>query len=118
MARYVGAAVAPALAATIYAQVTARQQDAGASAADALSSGLGAASWMMAVFSLVGVVMAVVFIVRLRPGQGHGTMEDVMAAAASVVHTVPPTPASSPRSAASRCRRTATRGSAGTTPPG
>jgi EmrB/QacA subfamily drug resistance transporter len=97
MARYVGAAVATALAATIYAQVTARQQDAGASAADALSSGLGAASWMMAVFSLVGVVMAVVFIVRLRPGQGHGTMEDVMAAAASVVHTVPPTPASSPR---------------------
>ena len=97
MARYVGAAVATALAATIYAQVTARQQDAGASAADALSSGLGAASWMMAGFSLVGVVMAVVFIVRLRPGQGHGTMEDVMAAAASVVHTVPPTTASSPR---------------------
>ena len=93
MARYVGAAVATALAATIYAQVTARQQADGASTADALSSGLGAASWLMAVFSLVGVLMAVVFIVRIRSGQGLGTLDDVMAAAASAVHTMPPVPA-------------------------
>ena len=99
MARYVGAAVATALAATIYAQVTANQQADGASAADALSSGLGAASWLMAVFSLFGVVMVVVFIVRIPSGEGHGTLDDVMAAAASAVHTVPPAPAATPGSA-------------------
>ena len=98
MARYVGAAVATALAATIYAQVTANQQADGASAADALSSGLGAASWLMAVFSLFGVVMVVVFIVRLPSGEGRGTLDDVMAAAASAVHTVPPAPAATPGS--------------------
>jgi EmrB/QacA subfamily drug resistance transporter len=90
MARYVGAAVATALAATIYSSVATNQRNDGASEASALSSGLGAASWVMAAFSLVGVVMAVVVIVRIRPGQGRGTLEDVMAAAASVVHTVPP----------------------------
>jgi EmrB/QacA subfamily drug resistance transporter len=93
MARYVGAAVATALAATIYATVSGNQQADGASTADSLAAGLGAASWVMAVFSLIGVVMAVVFIVRIRPGQGRNTLEDVMAAAASaaaVVHTVPP----------------------------
>ena len=149
MARYVGAAVATALAATIYAQVTANQQADGASAADALSSGLGAASWLMAVFSLFGVVMVVVFIVQIPSGEGRGTLDDVMAAAASAVHTVPPVarrdaglrrprqrggvtatahaaPAltgqrrltAAPRSAASRCRRSAIPGSARTTPPG
>jgi len=41
MARYVGAAVATALAATVYGSVTATQRDAGESAASALSSGLG-----------------------------------------------------------------------------
>ncbi len=93
MARYVGAAVATALAATIYATVTGNQQADGASTASALSAGLGAAAWVMAAFSLLGVVMAVVFIVRVRPGQGRNTLEDVMAAvasAAAVVHTVPP----------------------------
>jgi len=70
--------------------VSANQRDDGASAASALASGLAAASWVMAVISLVGVAMAVVFIRRFRPGQGKGTMEDVLAAAASVVHTVPP----------------------------
>jgi hypothetical protein len=34
--------------------------------------------------------MAVVVIARFKSGQGHGTLEDVLAAAASVVHTVPP----------------------------
>ena len=47
----------------------------------------------MAVFSLVGVLMVVVFIVRIRSGQGRGTLDDVMAAAASAVHTMPPVPA-------------------------
>ncbi|WP_432479886.1 MFS transporter [Nocardioides sp. GXQ0305] len=96
MARYVGAAVATALAATIYASVSANQQADGASTAAALSAGIGAASWVMAGFSLVGVVMGAVFIARIRPGQGRNTLEDVLAAAASaaaVVHTVPPAPA-------------------------
>ena len=51
----------------------------------------------MVAISLVGVVMAVGVIVRVRSGQGHGTLEDVLAAAASVVHTLPPvTPAAGP----------------------
>ena len=60
MARYVGAAVATALAATIYGNVIADRTAAGESTADALASGLAAASWTMAAFSLAGVVMAVV----------------------------------------------------------
>ena len=70
MARYVGAAVATALAATIYGNVIADQTAAGQSQADALSSGLSAASWTMAVFSLVGVAMAVVMGRRSRVARG------------------------------------------------
>ena len=44
MARYVGAAVATALAATIYGNVIADRTASGASTADALSSGLAIAS--------------------------------------------------------------------------
>ena len=87
MARYVGAAVATALAATIYGTVDANQRAAGASAATALSSGLAAASWVMAVFSLIGLVLTIVTIVR-RPIV-PSTMQNMAAAAASVVHTVP-----------------------------
>ena len=71
MARYVGAAVATALAATIYGSVdrqpappTARR------AADALASGLAAASWVMAVFSALGILLALVAIRRHRAAQG------------------------------------------------
>ena len=60
MARYVGAAVATALAATIYGNVIASKTAEGQSSVDALSSGLATASWVMAVFSLAGVAMAVV----------------------------------------------------------
>ena len=70
MARYVGAAVATALAATIYGSVIGNQTDDGASQADALASGLAAASWLMAVFSFLGVLMAVV-IGRHRAATGH-----------------------------------------------
>ena len=69
MARYVGAAVATALAATIYGTVIANQTDDGASQGDALASGLAAASWMMAVFSFLGVLMAFV-IARHRAATG------------------------------------------------
>jgi MFS family permease len=86
MARYVGAAVATALAATIYANVIAEQTAAGDSTAAALTAGLSAASWTMAVFSLLGVAMAVV-IGRHRVAKG--TLADSGAAAAAHTHTLP-----------------------------
>ena len=60
MARYVGAAVATALAATVYSSVTANQVADGVPAGEALTAGLSATAWMMTVFSLAGVAMAVV----------------------------------------------------------
>jgi MFS family permease len=86
MARYVGAAVATALAATIYATVTAGRTEAGKTASEALSSGLAAASWMMAVFSFAGVFMA---LVMARHRAAQGTLEDSAAAAAAHTHTLP-----------------------------
>jgi MFS family permease len=86
MARYVGAAVATALAATIYGTVTADRTAAGASASDALASGLAAAAWVMAFFSFAGVVMAVLM-GRHRAAQG--TVHDSAAAAAAHTHTLP-----------------------------
>jgi len=86
MARYVGAAVATALAASIYGSVIASRTGAGAETSEALSDALSAASWVMAVFSLAGVLMAVVM-GRHRPAAG--TIHDAAASAASVSHTLP-----------------------------
>ena len=86
MARYVGAAVATALAATIYGTVIGNQTDDGASSGDALASGLAAASWMMAIFSFLGVLMAFVI---ARHRAATGTLEDAAAAAAAHTHTLP-----------------------------
>jgi EmrB/QacA subfamily drug resistance transporter len=86
MARYVGAAVATALAATIYGTVIADRTAAGQSEADALASGLGAAAWVMAAFSFAGALMAVVM-GRHRAAQG--TLSDSAAAAAAHTHTLP-----------------------------
>lgn len=91
MARYVGAAVATALAATIYAGVTANQVADGAADADALSAGLAAASWVMAVFSALGLLLAIVVIVR-HPA-GRASLSDSAAAAAAHLHTLPTTAA-------------------------
>ncbi len=88
MARYVGAAVATALAATINAAVITNRTDAGYSPAEGLASGLGAASWVMAGFSVAGVAMAVVM-GRHHPPQG--TLDDAAASAAAVAHTLPTT---------------------------
>ena len=93
MARYVGAAVATALAASIYSSVIGRQTAAGAEPAEALSAGLGTASWVMAVFSVAGVAMAVVM-GRHRPAQG--TLHDAAASAAAVSHTLPTTATATP----------------------
>lgn len=86
MARYVGAAVATALAATIYGNVIGAQSADGASPGDALASGLAAASWMMAIFSFLGVLMAFV-IARHRAAKG--TLGDAAAAAAATSFTLP-----------------------------
>jgi EmrB/QacA subfamily drug resistance transporter len=86
MARYVGAAVATALAATIYGTVTDNKSTAGAAPGDALASGLAAASWVMAVFSFAGVWMALVI---ARHRAASGTLQDAAAAAAAHSITLP-----------------------------
>jgi EmrB/QacA subfamily drug resistance transporter len=91
MARYVGAAVATALAATIYGNAIADQTADGASAGDALASGLSAASWVMAVFSALGVLLAIFAIRRHRAAQGGA--QDVAAFAAAHLHSLPTTAA-------------------------
>jgi hypothetical protein len=87
MARYVGAAVATALAATIYGSVIANQTADGAAQAGALASGLSAAAWLMAVFSFLGVLMALVMGRRYRAATG--TLNDAAASAAAISHTLP-----------------------------
>ena len=89
MARYVGAAVATALAATIYSSVDANRAAAGSSAADALASGLAAASWMLAIVSFIGLAITVIVIRRHRTG--GTTLEDSAAAAAAHLVTLPST---------------------------
>ncbi|HET6950629.1 MAG TPA: MFS transporter [Acidimicrobiales bacterium] len=86
MARYVGAAVATALAATIYGAVIADRTAQGESTADALAAGLGTAAWVMAAFSVAGVVMAVVM---GRHRAATGTLDDSASAAAAHTHTLP-----------------------------
>jgi hypothetical protein len=86
MARYVGAAVATALAATIYGTVIDNRTDDGAARGDALASGLAAASWLMVVFSVLGVLMAVAM---GRHRAATGTLDDAAAAAAAHTHTLP-----------------------------
>jgi EmrB/QacA subfamily drug resistance transporter len=87
MARYVGAAVATALAASIYATVQANQLDDGASPSDALASGLAAASWLMMAISALGILLAVVAIRRQRATAG--TALDAAASASAHLHTLP-----------------------------
>jgi MFS family permease len=86
MARYVGASVATALAATIYSSVIASRTAAGQSASDALASGLATTSWVMAGVSFAGVVLAVVM---RRHQRVRGTLADAAASAAAVAHTLP-----------------------------
>lgn len=86
MARYVGAAVATALAATVYDTVIGNRTADGAASADALASGLAAAAWLMAVFSFLGVLMA--FLMG-RYRAARGTLDDAAASAAAVSHTLP-----------------------------
>jgi EmrB/QacA subfamily drug resistance transporter len=86
MARYVGASVATALAASLYSSVIANRTTEGQSASDAVAAGLATASWVMAVISFSGVVMAVVM---RRHQRVRGTLADAAASAAAVSHTLP-----------------------------
>jgi EmrB/QacA subfamily drug resistance transporter len=88
MARYVGASVATALAATIYGAVITSKTAKGAPTSDALAAGLSTASWVMAGFSFAGVVMAVVM---GRHQAARGTLSDSAAAAAATSMTLPTT---------------------------
>jgi EmrB/QacA subfamily drug resistance transporter len=87
MARYVGAAVATALAATVYSSFTASGTADGLPTGEALTNGLQATAWLMAVFSLAGVAMAVVMGRHAR--SSTGTLEDSAAAASAHTHTLP-----------------------------
>jgi EmrB/QacA subfamily drug resistance transporter len=93
MARYVGAAVATALAASLYGAVIADRTAAGKPDAEALASGLAAASWVMAVISFAGVLMAVLM---GRHRTASGTLNDSAAAAAAHTHTLPTSATPSP----------------------
>jgi hypothetical protein len=86
MARYIGAAVAVAIVATIFNAVTNDHKEAGESAADALAAGLAAASLTMAIWAAAGVVL-----VRLLAGHRLIGVRavDRAAAAASTTHTIP-----------------------------
>jgi len=88
MARYIGAAVATALVATVNASVISGETAAGGSMSDALASGLATASWIMAGLSFAGVVLAVLMRRHRMP---IGTLQDVAASAASHTHTLPTT---------------------------
>jgi MFS family permease len=90
MARYIGAAVAVAIVATIFNAVTNDHKAAGDSAPDALAAGLAAASVTMAIWAAAGVGL-----VRLLAGQRllHTRLIDRAAAAAATTHTLPVSPA-------------------------
>jgi EmrB/QacA subfamily drug resistance transporter len=86
MARYIGAAVAVALAAMVNNAVTDNQRDAGKSAADALAAGLSRTSILMAIWAAAGIAL-IVLMRRLHPRSTTGGQR--AAAAAVVTHTIP-----------------------------
>jgi EmrB/QacA subfamily drug resistance transporter len=86
MARYVGAAVAVAAVAMVDNAVTNNHKAAGASTADALASGLAAASLLMAIWTAAGIGL-VVLLRRQRAGRARAV--DIAAAAAATTHTLP-----------------------------
>src|SRR4051794_4452311 len=94
MARYIGAAVAVAIVATIFNAVTNNHAASGEPAGDALAAGLAAASLTMAIWAALGVLLVRLLaghrlVPRLRP-------VDRAAAAAATSHTLPVVPERSP----------------------
>jgi len=92
MARYVGGSLAVAAVGTVFASVTNNHAAAGASAADALASGLARACLLMAIMCGCGVALAVVAAVQHRPSPLRPV--DRAAAAAAATHTIPTPPLS------------------------
>lgn len=88
MARYVGAAVGVAAAATVFTSVSDGATSSGESSADALASGLAAAALLMALCCVAGVGLAALARHRAR----HPKAVDYAAAAASTAHTLPTQP--------------------------
>jgi MFS family permease len=86
MARYIGGSVAVAIVATIFNASIVNEQDAGASDADALASGLSAACVTMAVWAALGVAL-VVLLRRLRLRHARGI--ERAAGASAAFHTIP-----------------------------
>jgi EmrB/QacA subfamily drug resistance transporter len=88
MARYVGGAVAVAAVAAVYSVVTSNHRAAGASAADALATGMSRSALLLAIMSAAGVLLAVV-LRRHRVAKMRAV--DRAAVAAAAVHTIPTT---------------------------
>lgn len=88
MARYVGAAVFTAVAATVNAAVITNRTETGHTDAEALASGLAAASWVMAGLSFAGVLLGVLM---KRHRHAKGTLVDAAASAAAPLQTLPTT---------------------------
>jgi MFS family permease len=93
MARYIGAAVAVAVAAMIDNAVLNNHLDDGASQGDALAAGLAAASLMMAIWTVAGVGL-IALLARYRPRKT--TAVDRAAAASVTTHTIPTRPSVAP----------------------
>ena len=88
MARYVGAAVATAAAASIYSSVSANALADGATSSDALAEGLSSASVLLTIICASGILLALLAR-RHRPATANAV--DRAADAAAGLHTVPRT---------------------------
>ena len=86
MARYIGGSVAVAAVAMVSNAVTNNHKAAGAATADALASGLAAASLLMAIWTAAGIAL-VVLLRRQRVARTRAI--DIAAAAAATAHTIP-----------------------------
>ena len=89
MARYIGGAVVVALVATVFNSTTVEETAAGATASDALATGLARASVLMAILSGLGVALALLIARDQKP---RSTAVDLAAAAAGTSHTIPTQP--------------------------
>ena len=92
MARYIGGAVVVALVATVFNSVTVEETAAGASASEALASGLSRVALLMAIMCVLGVALA---FLMARHQQARPSAVNLAAAAAGVTsHTIPTRPVS------------------------
>ena len=93
MARYIGGSVVVALVATIFDSVTVEETAAGASASEALASGLSRAALLMAIMCRLGVALA--FLMARHQQARRPSAVNLAAAAAGVTsHTIPTRPVS------------------------